>query len=349
MGGIKPNSREQKPEPVITSEKMTSGHAQSRHSPRRSTTGNDGAAPDRSNIVLFSRPSRASAAPPLMLRAEDRPAPWLPPAQARGLMPVFLVCALALHAGLYALEREPVPVASIGELSIAVDILLGSQVTAGLSSTPSPSSVARPDSPDGEQPGKANTTDPAPDEVPAPPESATLEPQPLSNPEPELPGREVVAAQPPTSSIERKPPAVERKPPAVERKPPQKAREQRTKREASLAPAGNGRATPAATTSTPSSGVGRGRSDADSNYPGRVYAHLARHQQGPSEGRGDHGVARVTISLDGNGRVTGVRLTQSSGNAGFDHEAQAIVRRASPLPAPPSGRPLTLGWSVSFR
>jgi periplasmic protein TonB len=322
----------------------SSSHAQSRDSPKRTTTGNDGAGRGGSNIILLSRPGRAAVAPPIMLRAEDRPAPWWPQDHARGLMAVYVVWALALHAGLYALEREPAPVASIGELAIAVDILLGSQVTAGLSSTPSPSAAPL-DAREAEQPAKADTTDPAPAEMPAQPQSAALEPQPpLSNAEPEPPARELVAPPP-------HPTTIERKPPAVERKPPQKAREQRTtsQREARLHPAVTGRATPASTASTASSGTGRGRSDADSNYPGRVYAHLARHQRAPSAGGGDHGVARLTISLDGSGGVTGVRLTQSSGNAGFDQEAQAIVRRASPLPPPPTGRPLTLGWSVSFR
>ncbi len=176
---------------------------------------------------------------------------------------------------------------------------------------------------------------------------------PQASTESPLPAGELVATPSPTGSIapkppviERKPPAVGRKPSAVEHKPAQRTRDQPTTREARLHPAERGRAAPS-TPSSPSSGVGPGRSDADSNYPGRVYAHLARYQRAPSDG--GQGVARVTISLDGNGRVLGVRLTQSSGNAGYDQEAQALVRRASPLPPPPAAKPLTLGWSVRFR
>jgi protein TonB len=360
MGGIKPNSREQKPGAVITLGKMTSIQAK-RDSSRPNATDNEAAAPKGGNIVLFSRPGRSSSAPPIVVRAEDRPAPWWPYHHGRRLMPLFLVCALALHAGLYALEREPVPLASIGEVSIAVDILLGSQVAPGLASTPSPAAVAQPDSRQTEQQAKADTADPIPDEAPAQPQSAAPDSQPpQASTDPPLPARELVATSSPTGSIapkppvierkppviERKQPAVERKPSAVEHKPAQKTREQPTTREARLHPAERGRATPS-TPSTPSSGVGPGRSDADSNYPGRVYAHLARYQRAPSDG--GQGVARVTISLDGSGRVLGVRLTQSSGNAGFDQEAQALVRRASPLPPPPGAKPLTLGWSVRLR
>jgi len=360
MGGIKPNSREQKPGAVITLGKMTSIQAK-RDSPRPSATDNEAAAPNGGNIVLFSRPGRSSSAPPIVVRAEDRPAPWWPHHHGRSLMPLFLVCALALHAGLYALEREPVPLASIGEVSIAVDILLGSQVAPGLASTPSPAAVAQSDSRQTEQQAKTDTADPIPDEAPAQPQSAAPDSQPpQASTEPPLPAGELLATPSPTGSIapkppvierkqpviERKQPAVERKPSAVEHKPAQKTREQPTTREARLHPAERGRAT-SSTPSSPSSGVGPGRSDADSNYPGRVYAHLARYQRAPSDG--GQGVARVTISLDGSGRVLGVRLTQSSGNAGYDQEAQALVRRASPLPTPPGAKPLTLGWSVRFR
>jgi periplasmic protein TonB len=359
MGGIKPNSREQKPTAVITLGKMTSIQAK-RDSPRPSAPHNAAAAAKGSNIVLFSRPERASAAPPIVVRAEDRPAPWWPYHHGRRLMPLFLLCALALHAGLYALEREPVPLASINEVSIAVDILLGAQVAPGLASTPSPAVAAQAEPQEPDQPAKAEAADPIVEEAPAQPQSAAPDSQPQASTEPSPPVSKLVATPSPTGSmapkppvierkqpaVERKQPALERKPSAVEHKPAQKTREQPTAREARLHPAERGRATPS-TPSTPSSGVGPGRSDVDSNYPGRVYAHLARYQRAPSDG--GQGVARVTISLDGSGRVLGVRLTQSSGNAGFDQEAQALVRRASPLPPPPGAKPLTLGWSVRLR
>lgn len=98
------------------------------------------------------------------------------------------------------------------------------------------------------------------------------------------------------------------------------------------------------------SGVGQGRSDNDTNYRGIVFAHLRRHQQYPSDARsrGDQGAATVTFALDGSGRVTSVRLTRGSGHGSLDQEAQAMVRRASPFPAPPSGHSVSFTAPISF-
>lgn len=98
-------------------------------------------------------------------------------------------------------------------------------------------------------------------------------------------------------------------------------------------------------------GVGRGRSDASSNYRGMVAAHLARHKRFPADARsrGSQGSATVTFALDGGGRVTNVRLARGSGVASLDQEATAMVRRASPFPAPPGGRGMSFTVPVSFR
>jgi periplasmic protein TonB len=107
----------------------------------------------------------------------------------------------------------------------------------------------------------------------------------------------------------------------------------------------------ASTPSTAANGVGIGRSDASSNYPGLVSAHLRRYQQYPSDARsrGDQGTATVSFSLDGGGRVTSSRLARGSGIASIDSEVQAMVRRASPFPAPPGGAPRSFTVPVSFR
>jgi protein TonB len=108
---------------------------------------------------------------------------------------------------------------------------------------------------------------------------------------------------------------------------------------------------PGATASPSASGVGIGRSGNDTNYRGLVFAHLARHKQFPADarGRGEQGSAMIGFSLDGGGRVTRVSLVRSSGFPSLDQEAQAMVRRASPFPAPPDGRAVSFTAPASFR
>jgi protein TonB len=105
------------------------------------------------------------------------------------------------------------------------------------------------------------------------------------------------------------------------------------------------------TPSVASSGVGRGRSDAESNYRGLVAAHLARHKQFPADAQrtGEQGSAVVRFTLDGSGRVKSAQLVRKSSVASLDREAVAMVHRASPFPAPPDGRPVTFSVPVSFR
>ncbi|MEN3376761.1 MAG: periplasmic protein TonB [Hyphomicrobiales bacterium] len=107
----------------------------------------------------------------------------------------------------------------------------------------------------------------------------------------------------------------------------------------------------ASTPATAANSVGIGRSDASSNYPGLVSAHLRRYQQYPSDARsrGDQGTATISFNLDGGGRVTSSRLARGSGIASIDSEVQAMVRRAAPFPAPPGGAPRSFTVPVSFR
>jgi protein TonB len=98
------------------------------------------------------------------------------------------------------------------------------------------------------------------------------------------------------------------------------------------------------------SGAGPGRSQLNSNYPGIVFAHLARQRSiAETRVRGEQGNAVVSFGLDGGGRVTRVSLTRGTGSATLDQEAIAMVRRASPFPAPPDGRPQSFNAPISFR
>jgi len=88
------------------------------------------------------------------------------------------------------------------------------------------------------------------------------------------------------------------------------------------------------------SGAGPASSWSNANYSGLVEAHLKRYKRYPAEAqsRGEQGRATVSFALDGGGRVTRVSLVRGTGHAALDQEAVAMVRRASPFPAPPDGR-----------
>lgn len=97
-------------------------------------------------------------------------------------------------------------------------------------------------------------------------------------------------------------------------------------------------------------GVGRGRSDAASNYDGLVAAHLQRYKKYPAAARKakSRGVATVSFTVDEAGRVTSVELAQTSGVGAFDEEVVAMVRRASPFPRPPDHRSRDFTVPVRF-
>ena len=111
----------------------------------------------------------------------------------------------------------------------------------------------------------------------------------------------------------------------------------------------NARAT-ASAPAAPANNLGVGRSNYDTNYRGLVAAHLARYKQYPADARssGKTGTAAVTFSIGGSGGVGSVSLARSSGVPSIDQEVVAMVRRASPFPAPPGGRPQSFTVPVNF-
>lgn len=69
----------------------------------------------------------------------------------------------------------------------------------------------------------------------------------------------------------------------------------------------------------------------------RVVSWLKRHQRYPSraKSKGEQGTVQVAFTVDPGGRVTSSRVTRSSGNPELDKAALDMLRRASPVPAPP--------------
>lgn len=85
-------------------------------------------------------------------------------------------------------------------------------------------------------------------------------------------------------------------------------------------------------------------------WQSRLMAHLERRKRYPSGARrrGEQGVAYVRFRIDGSGNVLSVSLARSSGFAELDQAVLSLVRRASPVPAPPPGVNKTITAPVQF-
>ncbi len=291
---------------------------------------------DLSNVVPFARvrrPDTERETPALEIDDAARPAPPSPHRKARARLIAFAACSLAAHVALsLALVQEPKALASVGIETINVEIVLGANTLAGLTADQGENHVQAPAhvQQTQEQPAEEKTASQVPPQE-QPAATASAIPAPEQPKQPEQPVAELPAPPKPKQTVERAP---ERK--RVTARTSDKATDDR--RSTQSAP------------SSAASGIGRGRSDADTNYRGLVAAHLARHKQYPAEARArnEQGSATLTFTLDGSGRVTSARLVRGSGSASLDQEAQAIARRASPFPAPPNGRPARFTVPVSF-
>jgi protein TonB len=290
-------------------------------------------AADLSNVVPFARVRRAELereTPPLLIDDAARPAPLFPRRKARARLLAFAAFSLAVHVALYlALMQEPKPLASVGIEAINVEIVLGANTPAGLATDQGENHVQAPaQQPIEQQQAEEKTAVDVPQQQPEATASvAAVTEQPK---EPEQPVAERAAPKP-KQTVER---------------PPERTRVATRANDKAKADRSSSPSTP----SSAASGIGRGRSDADTNYRGLVAAHLARHKQYPAEARarGEQGSATLTFTLDGGGRVTSARLVRGSGSASIDQEVQAMARRASPFPAPPNGRPASFTVPVSF-
>jgi protein TonB len=362
-----------------------------------------------SNVVILRRGPPSGAAPAIdpknLLRS-----PGIGGDRYALQFTLFLSLSVASHLALYLpFRHEPPPMASLGEIAVSVELVLGANQQAGLipdggqSDVSSPAPSQAPDAIASEPPVESaapviarlekpvEVTQAAsvrPKQMPQAQPSEAVEPvtpqerpvvktaapvqtveQPPSPapiqaaPAPVVSGEVQVAANPeiseasPVPELEAVTPPVQvaREIPAPKERKSEKpeAEKQQQKRERRRAATRGERNDSQAQTSAAraAGGVGRGRSAADSNYRGQVAAHLARYKHFPADARrlGTEGSASVTFSIDGRGRVTSVRLTRASGVASLDSEATAMVRRASPFPAPPNGRAMNFTVPVSFR
>lgn len=190
------------------------------------------------------------------------------------------------------------------------------------------------------------------------PEMVEAEEQP--EPEPEKPVEEELKPEPepppePPVETEVKPPELPKVemaeavlPPKVEPpKPKPKPKKKKQKAAPRTTAPPSSQAKRADRAAAPAEGLSSSMSPA--SWRGALMAHLNRHKRFPPGG--SQGTATVAFSINRAGSVTSARLVRSSGDAALDREAVALVRRASPVPAPPpnvSGNSISLTVPVRF-
>ncbi len=79
----------------------------------------------------------------------------------------------------------------------------------------------------------------------------------------------------------------------------------------------------------------KAKSVSPARWQSKVVAWLNRHKRYPRGAGGEQGMVSVAFAINASGSVLSVRVARSSGNAELDKAALDMVRRASPVPAPP--------------
>lgn len=154
-----------------------------------------------------------------------------------------------------------------------------------------------------------------------------------------------VRPEPPKEEVKEKPREKPRKKPEPVKAKPKPSQQSVERNKAQVqAPREAPRAAAQQNSSGSSSSVSPAR------WQARVASHLERRKRYPSTARkqGQQGTAQVRFTIDGSGNVQSVSLVRSSGVALLDEEVVALVRRASPVPAPPPGVNRTIVVPIRF-
>ncbi len=288
------------------------------------------------------------------------------------------LCVAAVHAGAVALLlREPEMMAEDAAPPAAIMIELASEPVAEVTEE----EQIVPDPVDAEE-IKTASHEPVPEPVEEPP------PEPMPQPVPEPPVEEVVeqvpepVVEPPPLPPEPLPEPVEEIDPIeqmvmaqlenvavpipVVRPPPPKPAEEKPKKAPEKKKAEKPKAPPppaseaarkakvetaqADRTAAKATSTGGGRNVSPAKWQSRLMSHLERRKRYPSEARSnrEEGTVYVRFRIDDGGNVLSVSLSRSSGHSSLDQAVLDMVRRASPVPAPPPGVSKTITAPVRF-
>lgn len=255
------------------------------------------------------------------------------------------ILALAAHGGAvwYALHR-PEPTSAAASPPPAVMIELAPEAVAPqadlMETAPdltdaeeviAPEPLDQPDQPSMVEEQITPPTDFTP--ITPPPDLAPAPVPPTVVPEVVLP--------PPQRQVE-KPLPVETERKAEVAKPPAPKKEQRVAKSETAAPAPKAAA--------PRTGTGATGAVAPAKWVARVSAHLDRRKRYPPGSRSgrEEGIVRAQFSIDDSGNILSARIVRSSGSPDLDAEVMALMKRASPVPAPPPGAPHSITVPIAF-
>lgn len=288
------------------------------------------------------------------------------------------LCVAAVHAGAVALllrepemvaedaappaaimiELAPEPVAEVTEEEQIVPDQVDAEEIKTASHEPVPEPVEEPPPEPMPQPVPEPPVEEVVEQVPEPVvEPPPLPPEPLPEPVDEIdPIEQMVMAQlenvavpipvmrppPPKPVEEKQKKAPEKKKVEKPKAPPPPASEAARKAKVETAQADR---TAAKATST-----GGGRNVSPAKWQSRLMSHLERRKRYPSEARSnrEEGTVYVRFRIDDGGNVLSVSLSRSSGHSSLDQAVLEMVRRASPVPAPPPGVSKTITAPVRF-
>lgn len=294
------------------------------------------------------------------------------------LWTIAALCVAAVHAGAVALliqepgmvaedaappaaimiELAPEPVAEVTEEEQIVPDQVDAEEIKTASHEPVPEPVEEPLPEPMPQPIREPPVEEVVEQLPEPViEPPPMLPKPLPEPVEEIdPIEQMVMAQlenvavpipvvrpPPPKPVKAKPKkALEKKRAETPRTPPPPASE--AARKAKVETAQSDR-TAAKATST-----GGGRNVSPAKWQSRLMSHLERRKRYPSEARSnrEEGTVYVRFRIDDGGKVLSVSLSRSSGHSSLDQAVLDMVRRASPVPAPPPGVSKTITAPVRF-
>lgn len=268
------------------------------------------------------------------------------PSASRALFWVVgLSVAVAAHAGAVALAlRAPAPPLPSPEPAPVVMMELAPAPAA----PPSPQTYIQ-DSIDQPDPMVELETPPPLDEPPPPVEpppdveTPVTDTLPEIEPLPDLPPSEVAeprpVRRPENLEVRREEEPEEKEAPKPEKKapPPQVASRVAAPEKAETARAAE---TVAA----------RGSSVSPARWQSQLMAHLERRKRYPSAARArrEEGTVQVRFSIDARGNVLTASVVRSSGHPALDEAVLDLMRRASPVPAPPPDAPKTITAPVRF-